>query len=143
MVLGEADRGGMLGQIVQTLWFTGDPQQPEHALADRELTHPTHRFRVHPGVHERGQGAIGCPYPQRPVACPGHAHRRADDPVQCGVEFQIRADFDRYPQQLRHLIARRDQFLELLVHPADELGPGWPESGRLSANVAHASDTFR
>src|SRR5271155_3719194 len=78
------------------------------------------RVSVHARVDKREQGALRITYRQGTVWSRGQFPGRSDDPLQCCVEIKVCADLDDHTQQLLHLIARREQLIELLMHPAHQ-----------------------
>src|SRR5262249_17325334 len=54
-----------------------------------------------------------------------------------------RADLDEHAQQMLHLIARRQQLIELLVHPANQPALAEPSKSRTAFVVGHPTRYLR
>src|SRR6516162_3428819 len=78
------------------------------------------RLRFDSLVDESEQVASGITYGQGAVGGRRQFPSRGDDPVQRRVEIEAGTDFDEDMQQSLHLIARRQQLVELRVHPANQ-----------------------
>lgn len=106
-------------------------------FADREVAEPSRRLPVDARVHEGHKAAVGGADAQGGVAGAGQFHRRFEDAVQRHVQVQIGAELDDDPHQLFHLVARRDQLIELVVHLAHQFAPALPGEGGVIPVAVH------
>jgi hypothetical protein len=88
-------------------------------------------------VDKREQVAFGVTYGQGAIRRRCQFPRRANDPVKCCVEIQTCADLDEDVEQALHLVARRQQLVELLVHPANQLTLAKPSKSRAALVAGH------
>ena len=108
----------MRGQVVHPQSRRVQQRQAQQPFADRQVPDAPNSVGIHTLVDERDQVALGISDGQGAVGGGGQFPGRDDDPVQCCVEVEVGTDLDDDPQQLLHLVAGRQQLVELLVHPA-------------------------
>ena len=114
----KSDRRRVRGQIIESQCLGFVEQNPEDSLPDGQLAQSGHGGGVQTRVMERDERAVGSAHAERSVTGPGQLHRRGHDPVQRGVEVEIRGETDDDPEQPLHLVARTQQLLDILVIPA-------------------------
>ena len=130
VVLRKPHGGRVRGQVSYAQSRRVEERQAQKPLAHRQLSDAPNGVGVDSLVDKPEQVALGIAYGQGAVRGGGQFPGREDDPVQHYFEVEVRTDLDEDAEQLLHLVAARQQLVELLMHPANEPTLGEPGESR-------------